>query len=62
MGACFSLLLANIFMAIWKERFLFSDANAFAPHIRWYGSYIDDLLLVWGGSLDQSGHFVSGVS
>lgn len=49
MGARFSPSLANIFMAMWEESFLFSETNPFAPHIRWYGRFIDDLLLVWGG-------------
>lgn len=50
MGARFSPSLANIYMAAWEERFLLGDNNPFASHIRWYGRFIDDLLLVWEGT------------
>lgn len=33
-------------MFSWEIQFLFSDQYPFAAHIRWYGGYIDDLLLV----------------
>lgn len=46
MGARFSPSLANIFMAMWEETFLFSDHDPFSPHIRLYGRFIDDLLLM----------------
>lgn len=48
MGAKFSPSLSNIYMSIWEENFLFSAANPYAPHIKWYGRYMDDLLLMWG--------------
>lgn len=38
--------LANLIMGWWEERFLFSPSKPFMGHIKWYGHYIDDLLLV----------------
>lgn len=61
MGARFSPSLANIFMAMWEEDVLFSEANPVAPHISWYGRYIADLLVGGGGGLLKSGYVVSGV-
>lgn len=57
MGARFYPSLANIFMGAWDELFLFSEANPFSPHIRWYGRYIDDLLLMWGGTDNMNLNF-----
>lgn len=45
--ARFSPSLANIFKAAWEKHFLFSMDNPYSAHIRWYGHYIDDLLLLW---------------
>lgn len=47
MGAKFSPSLANLYMGWWEEEFLFSSSNPCAGAIRWYGRFIDDLLLVW---------------
>lgn len=44
-GGKFSPSLANIYIAMWEQNPIFSGVNPFAPHIRWYGRYIDDLLL-----------------
>lgn len=46
MGAKFSPSLANLYMGWWEECFLFSHLNLYAPHIYWYGRYIDDLILI----------------
>lgn len=59
MGAKFSPSLCNIYMSIWEETCLFSCDNPFAPHIRWCGRYIDDLLLMWGGSREEATHMAS---
>lgn len=47
MGSTFLHLLANLLMAWWEERFIFSVSNPFCDAIIWYGRYIDDHLLVW---------------
>lgn len=36
--------------------------NIFAPHIRWYGRYIDDLLLMWGGTETQAKQFAESLN
>lgn len=58
MGVKFSPSLANIFMAAWEQNFIFSCLNPFAPHFRWYGRYIDDLLLVCVGTQVEAEIFV----
>lgn len=47
MGAKVSPSLANLYIGWWEECFLFSHLNLYAPHIYWYGHYIDDLILLW---------------
>lgn len=37
----------------------YSGDNPFAFHIRWYGGYIDDLLLMWEGTLEGAEAMVS---
>lgn len=51
MGAKYSPSLANLTMAYWEEIYLYSNENPFVKQIIWYGRYIDDLLLVWGGDI-----------
>lgn len=46
MGAKFSPSIANIYMGWWENKFLFSETNPLCQSIKWYGRYIDDLLLV----------------
>ncbi|XP_040277323.1 uncharacterized protein LOC120992413 [Bufo bufo] len=51
MGAKFSPSLANIAMTFWEEKYIFSVDNPYSGCIVWYGRYIDDLLLIWGGDV-----------
>lgn len=46
MGAQFSPSIANIYVAWWEYKFLFSEQNPFMSTIFWYGRYIDDLLFI----------------
>ncbi|KAG8536062.1 hypothetical protein GDO81_027183 [Engystomops pustulosus] len=49
MGSCFSLSLANIYVAWWEREYLHTMSNPFRTSIYWYGRYIDDALLIWCG-------------
>lgn len=62
MGGKYSPSLANIYVAGWEEIFLYSPGNCFSSHIRWYGRYIDDLLLVWEGDQTQANQFLNYIN
>lgn len=62
MGGKCSPSLANIYMSSWEQDYIFSDVNPCASHIRWYGRYIDDLLLMWEGSRDDAEKFVDFIN
>lgn len=51
MGAKFSPSLANLVMAYWEERYIYTVDNPFGGSLEWYGRYIDDLLIIWGGDV-----------
>lgn len=61
-GGKFSPSLANICMSAWEPANVLSESNPCASHIRWYGCYIDDLLLIWEGSHRDAGAFVSYIN
>lgn len=46
MGGKCSPSLAGIYMSAWEADILFAQNNLYASHIKWYGRYIDDLLLI----------------
>lgn len=50
MGACFAPNYSNQFMGLWEERFVYSSLNAYLDKIVWWGTYIDNILLIWSGS------------
>lgn len=58
MRAKFSPSLSNLYMGWWEEKYLFSSLNLFMDCIRWYGRFIDDLLLIWECSPDNIASFV----
>ncbi|XP_056390615.1 uncharacterized protein LOC130284359 [Hyla sarda] len=51
MGAKFSPSLANIYMCWWEREILFAPCNPYSEHLLWYGSYINDLLFIWGSDV-----------
>lgn len=58
MGAPFSPSIANIFMSWWEEVYVYSTINPFKQNIKWYGRYIDDLLLIWTGGRQALDEFI----
>jgi len=34
---------------LWEERYIFSQANPFKDKILWWGTYIDDVILMFSG-------------
>lgn len=59
MGACFAPNYSNLFMGLWEETFVYSNLNTFAEKIKYYGRYIDDILLIWSGSESELSLFHS---
>lgn len=53
---------ANLYMGWWEELFLFSHSNPCTEAIKWYGRFIDDLILVWDSSIADLSLFVSYVN
>lgn len=53
MGAKFLTSLANLYVGWWEERSLFCHSNPFTKAIKWYGRFIDDLILIWDSDLED---------
>lgn len=62
MGGKCSPSLAGIYMSAWEMDSIFSDRNPFASHIRWFGRYIDDVLLMWEGPQNLVTPFVTYIN
>lgn len=58
MGANFAPVYANLMMGYWEEGYIWAN-NPFAEHIVFFGRYIDDILLIWGGGPDVFPSFVA---
>lgn len=57
MGSKFLPSLANLVMSVWEKQFIFNAENLFVDVIVWYGHYIEDLILIWGGDVAFIPHF-----
>lgn len=53
MGSCFSPNYACLFLGLWEKYYVLSPANPFYHKITWYGRYIDDILLVFDGNVNE---------
>lgn len=42
---------ANLFLGLWEKDCVY--LNRYSDKIKWWGRYIDDILLIWGGSYDE---------
>lgn len=49
MEACYRPSLANLFLGLWEECFIYSCENRYKD-MKFYGRYIDDLLLIFSGT------------
>lgn len=54
MGDKYAPNLANLFMAIWEEGVVYTDRS---PHLTFWARYIDDVLLLWEGTISQLDEF-----
>lgn len=57
MGAKFAPSYANLTMGLWENRFIWNN-NSFAKHLVFFGRYIDDIIIIWGGSQSLIDNFV----
>ena len=48
-----SNLYANLYLGQWEENFILCSTNPFFEKIKWYGRYIDDILLLFSGSEEE---------
>ena len=53
MGAAYAPNYAGLYLGLWEERYVLSSNNPYRHHIQYYGRYIDDLLFVFSGSVQQ---------
>lgn len=53
MGAAFVPNYANLYMGHWEEKFIHDTTNPFLSKILLWRRYIDDILLVWDGTIDE---------
>lgn len=58
MGANFAPSYTNLTMGQWENQFIWNN-NPFAQHVIFFGRYIDDIVIIWGGSLSQVDDFVA---
>lgn len=57
MGAIFAPSYANLTMGFWEHLYL-STNHPFAAHVIYYGRYIDDIVIIWGGTPQEIDTFV----
>lgn len=53
MGSCFSPNYACLFLGLWEKDYVLNPINPFYHCMTWYGRYIDDILLIFEGSLNE---------
>lgn len=58
MGAKYAPSIANIFMNKWESEFIFSHL---IPQLKVYKRYIDDILIVWSGTMDSLKNFITSM-
>lgn len=59
MGAKFSPSLANLYVSWFEEVYVFTEHNPYSQNIVWYGRYIDDIIIIWGGNMAAIPDYVS---
>lgn len=58
MGTPVAPTLANLFLAIWEEEFIYSVNNPHISSIKYWGRYLDDTLILWDGPREEFFDFV----
>lgn len=57
MGANFAPSYANLAMGLWEHEFIW-DNNPYSRHLVFYGRYIDDIIIIWSGSPQDTLDFI----
>lgn len=58
MGANFAPIYANLTMGYWERQYI-SHNNPFIANIILFGRYINDIVIIWDGTIDSLVQFVS---
>lgn len=58
MGANFAPSYANIVMGYWEERYIWTH-NLYARYLVLLGRYINDILIIWNGSIELFESFLT---
>uniref|UniRef100_A0A8C5N1Z7 Reverse transcriptase domain-containing protein n=1 Tax=Leptobrachium leishanense TaxID=445787 RepID=A0A8C5N1Z7_9ANUR len=53
MGTTCAPAYANLYLGIWEKQHIFSDCNPYRSKILFWKRYIDDIILVWGGTQEE---------
>ncbi|CAJ0965044.1 unnamed protein product [Ranitomeya imitator] len=62
MGTSVACTLANLYLAFFEDKYVYSDTNPFLKHIKLFIRYVDDVLVVWDGTADDFTNFVQFLS
>lgn len=62
MGTPVAPTLANLFLALWEERTIYSTNNPFIRYIEHWSRFIDDVMVVWSGSAEQFEAFLAYIN
>ncbi len=57
MGTNMAVLVANLFVAGILDNRLYREASSFRNNIRFYRRYIDDIFMLWSGSMEELARF-----
>ncbi|CAJ0937220.1 unnamed protein product [Ranitomeya imitator] len=59
MGTPVACTFANLFLALFEEKYVYSDSNGFLCHIKLYQRYIDDIVVIWDNTEEKFNEFVN---
>uniref|UniRef100_A0A8C5W8X4 Reverse transcriptase domain-containing protein n=1 Tax=Leptobrachium leishanense TaxID=445787 RepID=A0A8C5W8X4_9ANUR len=57
MGTTCAPAYANLYLGIWEKQRIFTDRNPYRPKILFWKRYIDDIILIWGGTPEEFADF-----
>eukprot|EP00079_Xenopus_tropicalis_P034390 XP_017948161.1 PREDICTED: uncharacterized protein LOC108646244 [Xenopus tropicalis] len=62
MGAKFAPSYANLFLGWWEEMHIYNEDNAHSHNIKYFGRFIDDIILIWSGTEKQFFEFITNIN
>ncbi|XP_056387100.1 uncharacterized protein LOC130282654 isoform X1 [Hyla sarda] len=62
MGAACAPSYANLFLGLWERTLFTSDTCPLAEKVLSWGRYIDDILFIWQGTLDELEQFMDALN